>query len=268
MVKSTIKIQNLKEEDSEKQFKRLRIFNLVMGMFHLIQAIVMIFIVKPYSLPVTINYVSVNPVTRSFDPASEQLFSVYIGLLGALFLILSAFAHFILASSFFNKWYNDNLKKKINYARWYEYAFSSSLMIIIIALLCGMYDAASLIMIFTLNMVMNLCGLMMEKYNHESERVSWTPYVIGCIAGIAPWIALSMYFFKSISSVEGSIPTLVYWILATIFAFFNVFAVNMFLQYKKIGPWKDYLFGEKVYILLSLTAKSALAWQVFFGTTR
>lgn len=54
----------------------------------------------------------------------------------------------------------------------------------------------------------------------------------------------------------------------SIFLFFNVFAVNMFLQYKKVGPWKDYLFGERVYVFLSLFAKSALAWQVFAGTLR
>ncbi|MDH5294973.1 MAG: hypothetical protein OEW91_14955, partial [Acidimicrobiia bacterium] len=33
-----------------------------------------------------------------------------------------------------------------------------------------------------------------------------------------------------------------------------------------IGRWRDYLFGERFYILLSLVAKSALAWQVFGGT--
>jgi hypothetical protein len=42
----------------------------------------------------------------------------------------------------------------------------------------------------------------------------------------------------------------------------------MFLQYRKVGPWKDYLFGERVYVFLSLFAKSALAWQVFAGTLR
>jgi hypothetical protein len=39
----------------------------------------------------------------------------------------------------------------------------------------------------------------------------------------------------------------------------------MFLQYKKIGPWKDYLFGERVYIILSLAAKTVLAWMIFSG---
>ena len=59
-------------------------------------------------------------------------------------------------------------------------------------------------------------------------------------------------------------PAFVYGIVASLFVFFNCFAVNMVLQYKQVGKWRDYLFGEKVYILLSLTAKSLLAWQVFF----
>ena len=52
----------------------------------------------------------------------------------------------------------------------------------------------------------------------------------------------------------------------SLFVFFNIFAVNMVLQYKQVGKWRDYLFGEKVYILLSLTAKALLAWQVFANT--
>ena len=40
----------------------------------------------------------------------------------------------------------------------------------------------------------------------------------------------------------------------------------MLLQYRRVGPWREYLFGERVYMLLSLFAKSALAWQVFAGT--
>jgi hypothetical protein len=40
----------------------------------------------------------------------------------------------------------------------------------------------------------------------------------------------------------------------------------MVLQYRRKGRWADYLYGEAVYILLSLVAKSLLAWQVFAGT--
>ena len=57
-----------------------------------------------------------------------------------------------------------------------------------------------------------------------------------------------------------------YIINPTLFVFFNIFAVNMVLQYKKVGPWKDYLFGERTYIVLSLLAKTVLAWIIFAGT--
>jgi hypothetical protein len=50
--------------------------------------------------------------------------------------------------------------------------------------------------------------------------------------------------------------------------FFNIFAVNQVLQYKKVGRWRDYLYGERAYVVLSLVAKSLLAWQVFAGTLR
>jgi hypothetical protein len=40
----------------------------------------------------------------------------------------------------------------------------------------------------------------------------------------------------------------------------------MLLQYKQVGPWKNYLFGERMYIVLSLLAKTALAWMIFAGT--
>ena len=46
----------------------------------------------------------------------------------------------------------------------------------------------------------------------------------------------------------------------------NTFSINMILQYKQVGKWKDYLYGERAYIWLSLLAKTCLAWQVFFGT--
>jgi len=42
--------------------------------------------------------------------------------------------------------------------------------------------------------------------------------------------------------------------------------VTQLLQYKRVGRWSNYLVGERTFILLSLLAKTALAWQVFAGT--
>jgi hypothetical protein len=111
-------------------------------------------------------------------------------------------------------------------------------------------------------------GLVMELWNQTTKKTNWVSFIIGCFAGIMPWVVFAIYVWGA--SVFGSqgVPGFVYGIYVSIFIFFNCFAVNMYLQYKKIGPWKDYLYGERAYIILSLVAKTALAWQVFAGTLR
>ena len=140
-------------------------------------------------------------------------------------------------------------------------------MMVAISLLVGIYDLFSLIMIFSLTAIMNLMGLVMEVHNQTTKKTNWLSYWIGCAAGAIPWFAIAFYMWLGADN-GSSAPTFVYWIFVSIFIFFNCFAVNMVLQYKKIGPWKDYLYGERAYIILSLVAKSLLAWQVFAGTLR
>jgi len=116
---------------------------------------------------------------------------------------------------------------------------------------------------------MILFGWMMELHNQSTGgKTNWTAFIFGCIAGAIPWIVIFAYFYGSLASSDAKPPAFVYAIVPTIFVFFNIFAVNMVLQYKKVGPWKDYLFGERIYIVLSLLAKTALAWQIFIGTLR
>jgi len=82
------------------------------------------------------------------------------------------------------------------------------------------------------------------------------------IAGIIPWVAIVVYVWAP--RLDASPPAFIYGIVVSLFVFFNCFAVNMILQYKNVGAWRAYLYGEKVYILLSLTAKALLTWQLFF----
>ncbi len=252
----------------ESQFVKLRVYNVFMGFLHLAQGVVVLLLSNDFSLPITTSFLSFIPETGKLGSVTNTIFNLPFGVMVAVFLFLSAVAHLTIASPGVFGWYVKNLKRGINYARWYEYSLSASVMIVLIGMLCGLYDVAALVMAFTLTAVMNLCGLIMEVHNQLTEKTNWTSYVVGCMAGIVPWIAIAVYFFGSLSTAEGTVPTFVYFILPTLFVFFFSFAVNMVLQYRKVGRWRDYLFGERVYILLSLVAKSALAWQVFAGTLR
>jgi hypothetical protein len=78
-------------------------------------------------------------------------------------------------------------------------------------------------------------------------------------------VAIVIYVIAPGSTTGAEPPGFVYGIIVSLFVFFNIFAVNQWLQYKPVGRWRDYLVGERAYITLSLVAKSALAWQVFAG---
>ena len=239
----------------------LRRFNAGLGVLHVVQGIAMLALASTFSLPVTSSFLGTDATTDKLVAVTDELFRLRIAPIVAGFLFLSAAAHLALASPALHRWYERSLSRGINPARWVEYAFSSSLMIVVIAMLVGIYDIASLILIFALNATMILFGWLMELHNQTTTRTKWTAYWFGCLAGAVPWIAIVIYLVGAADP-----PAFVYAIFASLFLFFNVFAINMLLQYRRVGPWREYLFGERVYMLLSLFAKSALAWQVFAGT--
>jgi hypothetical protein len=233
-----------------------------MGLLHAIQGAIILALANDFALPVIATYMAGPPGVT--DPSIEPLFDVSVAWGVAIFLFISAVAHLTIVLPGVYPWYLRNLERQRNYARWIEYAFSSSIMVALIAMLVGIADIAALLAIAGVNASMILFGLLQEKYETPGESVSWLSYWFGVIAGAIPWIAIAIYLFSP--GFDASPPTFVYWIFFSLFAFFNVFAVVMVLQYKKVGPWANYAFGESTYVLLSLVAKSALAWQVFAGT--
>jgi len=249
----------------EKKFNGLRRFNLIMGFLHLVQGILMIVLSNDTAYPIYTNFLKFDMAKRTLVPDPKLASELRFGPAVAVFLLLSAVAHFFLATVGY-KLYVANLKKGMNPVRFYEYALSSSVMIVLIGMLVGIYDLGAIILIFGVNAMMNLFGNMMELHNQNTKKTDWTAFIYGCVAGILPWIVIVTYFVGSLAGEGGTPPAFVYAIIPTLFVFFNIFAVNMVLQYKKVGPWKDYLYGERVYIILSLTAKTVLAWIIFAGT--
>jgi hypothetical protein len=250
----------------------LKKFNLGAGTLHLIQGLLMLSLgtLLTWERPIYTFYLKLSitpgpPMLFDIAPNPQVLFTLgYIGVVVASFPLLSAMAHFLIAFPK-NKGYNENLKKGINPYRWYEYAFSSSIMIVLISTFVGVWDLWSLVMIFVLNAMMIMFGYYMEVINQKTEKTSWSAFIVGCISGGVPWVVLFAYFAAAITSTGTNPPAFVYLIFFVYFAVFNVFALNMVLQYKGVGKWKDYLYGERVYITMSFIAKTILAWLVFIG---
>ncbi len=248
---------------TDDEAKRLRRLNAWFGLAHLISGALMIVLSNQFSLPITTTFLDGIPGGAVDPERLTNQFDVRLGYATAAFLLLSAFFHFLIVSPGFFQRYLNEIRAGQNRFRWVEYSLSSSLMIMIIAMLVGISDIAALVAIGGVNASMILFGWLMEVANNaEADEVWWTPFIFGCFAGIVPWVAVGIYLFGPGSGV----PTFVYGIFFTLFVFFNIFALNQWLQYRGVGKWSNYPYGERVYVLLSITAKSALAWQIFGNT--
>lgn len=242
-------------------------YNFAAGTLHLIVAAVCIYLLSQLSVqpdfPVTADWMTSAP---GIDSPKDHVVLFNINLGGAIvaFLLMSAFFHYLIISPWFKQRYFAGLKANHNYFRWTEYSLSSSTMIVAIALLCGFSDFAALIAIFGVNASMILFGALQEKYETPGNKKA-LPFIMGCMTGVVPWIIIGIGVMQPGKTTAAAVPGFVLVIIATIFVAFNTFAVNQALQYRKIGKWADYMFGERVYITLSFIAKSWLAQQVFAG---
>jgi hypothetical protein len=247
-----------------RSLRGLRRWNVGVGVFHLVQAALILALGTDFSIPVVAAFQGGPPGTAL--PPTEELFDVPFGPAIALFLLVAAADHLLMAAPRIVDWYERNLLRRINYARWAEYSVSASIMMVLIAMLTGITNLYALTGIFAVNAAMIAFGLLMERVNEGRRHLDWTPFWLGSVAGIIPWIAVTVAIVGAETSGSGDVPPFVYGIYVSLFLFFNSFAVNMLLQYRRVGPWRDYLVGERAYLVLSLGAKSALAWQVFGGT--
>jgi hypothetical protein len=258
---SAIALGGGREHGAAGWWRRLRRANLAVGLIHAGQAALILALANDFTLPITASFLAGPP--GSAPPPPTTLVEVSIAWGVACFLLLAAVDHLLMAAPGVVGWYEANLRHCRNYARWIEYSISASVMVVLIAMLTGISDVAALGGIFGVNAAMILFGLLMEHYERPG-RPDWLAYWFGVLAGAVPWLLIGLYLWSPGNA--ASPPGFVYAIFVSLFVCFNSFAVNMLLQYRRVGPWRAYLFGEAAYIVLSLTAKTALAWQVFGGT--
>ena len=243
----------------EDGLRSLRRWNLALTVLHLGQAVAVLALATDFAITVTRSLPTGPPGTAP-APATA-LFDLPIGAAIAAFLALASVDHLLTATAM-RSTYEADLRSGINRFRWVEYSFSATLMVVLIALYTGIDGISALLGIAGANVAMILFGWLQEAANPPGRStVTMKPFWFGCVAGAAPWVAIGYNLVAA-----DQVPGFVVGIFVSLFLFFNSFAINQWLQYREVGPWRSYAFGEKAYLVLSLVAKSALAWQIFAGS--
>jgi len=244
---------------TEDRLAGLRKWNLGLTLLHLAQSVAIVLLAGTFAITVTSSIPEGPP--GSAVPAPDALFDVPIGWAVAIFLGLAALDH-LLTATVLRSTYERDLKRGINRFRWVEYSVSASLMIVLISFYSGITGINALIAIIGANVGMILFGWVQELMNPPGRTTTtMLPFWFGTIVGLAPWVSIAFNIFAS-----ETVPGFVYGIVISQVVLFFSFGLNQWLQYRGIGKWTDYAYGEKTYLVLSLVAKSLLAWQIFGGS--
>lgn len=178
--------------------------------------------------------------------------------------------------------YKRQFKQRAVVARFVEYSMSASLMLCLLAYFSGIRTLWHLILIGTISIATQACGILIErnlrldgdKFTPEVYTNNWILWGFGAFYLVVVFV--DILFSIGISdahtpSTEPQMPDFVWGIvigeLGIYFCFGIVQLVRMIVDHEKRNnlEMRELYFSraELAYIILSIIAKSALAWTVF-----
>ena len=193
-------------------------------------------------------------------------------ILGAL-LLISAIIHFSVITKKINPDYNNHLQKGVNKLKWIDGIFSS-VIIALLPILVGVNDFGIIVLLFTLSIIFNLSAMGMEQSNANSDKPIWAPFIGIVLTFLASAAVIVFSVLRTIEAAEATIIPLLpspflksmnYIIVAVYFFFMLLKIVQIFLQHKRVGKWKNPTFNESVYIILNLITKIAVVGVLFYS---
>ena len=272
---------------TEITLKNLRKWNILAGSLHMLQSIGALTLAlsdstfSSFTPPLITTFANWNE-TMGAKTEIQVRGHVPFAYVTCAVPLMSAVAHFIVASRWGWPRYVENLR--LSYAnpwRWFEYAWSSSLMIVLVAILFAIYDISLLLTLFTINMTVMYTGRAMDRANSrlmstegsstgKARTVDWEPFIAGSILAAVEWAIIYMTLAQFDFSKA---PAYIIPLLFTYFVLFCSFAVVDGWLYWGAGAGgavktglERVLIAERGFMILSLCAKSLLLWLIFFGT--
>ena len=233
--------------------RQFRPANAGLAIAHLIQAALVVLIAGD---------VVISIPHRGEPSAATSMLDVSVGVLMATFFVAAAVDHG-LSATLLRRFYEAELSAGRNRIRWADFAVSAPLLMLLIALYTGVTDVAALVVIGAATLVVILCGWMQEALNPPGRRTTtMVPFWSGVVAALVSWSFVAGQLLGASDDLYFVVS-----IFLSLSILWASYGVNQWLQYHHVGRGADYLYAEQSYLLLSLVARPALAWQVIAGSS-
>jgi hypothetical protein len=237
-------------------------WNKILALLYLVQGGLILLLSTTQHIPVFANYLAADPLATGTKLAGvtavEHLFDVNVAYLVAAICFVFAVAH-ALAGTVLKKRYQNALSAAGSSWRWGTYAVGFGGVMVLIALLCGVRDIASLILVFGLTLTASVAAGVAERVGTRGAVQT-----VGFLAYGLAWLALAVYLVNA-AIYNGNVSGFVYWLFVSTLVLTFMLALTLRVQQLGRGQWANYLFAERRYLLLSFITVTAVVWQVFVG---
>jgi hypothetical protein len=264
--------KNTANEKSKKGLEGLRKWNLWLAGLFAVQGLVILTFSKGSPFAVDTSYTVADPISSDIaghqvlGRASLHLFDVNMAVLVTVFLLVAAVFHALLGT-IYREHYEAGLKKRYNVLRWLGYGLSGGLALAAIGMFAGITNLLALVAIFVLTVLLGLSGMAMEFYNQAKAKPNWLAFGMAALAGVGLAVILGLQAW-SMQVYGAGLSGYVYGLYGVLLGAGLLLGANCWMQYKKLNRWADYLFSERMLMLLGVVVKTLLAWLIFAGALR
>lgn len=247
--------------------------NIFLGLALLVEAVAIVVLARTVNLPIVTNYLGTDALGSQaagytvWAPALKHLVDVNLAYIVALCVGVAGVFRLCVATKY-RKTYEADLKQGINKSKRLEYIIGGGLLLLVLALVNGVYDLSSLIMLFALAEIFGLFAMIVDR---DKSVVVKQPRVAGklnLLAALVPWLVLAIYLFGAQLYSDRSLPAYIYFLDGSIFFIAFIMSTIPVMQMRGKGKFADYLYAERAFLLLNFVLVSAFAWQIYFGALR
>lgn len=223
---------------------------------------------KYATIPWYTNFAGVRPdYSTTFDwaPVAKKWRDIHIGHFSTVALFISSMYHLAISTKFKDYYFKD-LSIGRNGMRWFDLILSSFLMHIQLSMIIGYFDVHGNILIGAVaSTIMALSYLSEPEQDKKDTDYDPRPFYLSVVPFIILWSVLLCHFRYAYANANN-VPEWVTALVITMATVDSLMMLHKWLTIKRIWIWKNYVFCEIVFVVLSVSMKQALAWVTFGGT--
>jgi hypothetical protein len=265
--KKATKQEKPKQLVSDEQRRSLRKWNIRLAVLLAIQAVVIVVVGGSQTVPITAQYLSVDQLASQaaghevLAPAVRHLWDVQLSWIAAKMLLAFALVY-LLAATVFRTRYEAWLERGVNKLRWIGFGFGGGLVAVAVAMLSGISELGTLVLIYGSSVAAGLSALAVELVGPRRLRKL---LVATAFVAAVPVLGVLLSNAGRVMLFDGALPDFVYYVYACVVLLFAAGVLASYFRLKLRGKWADVVYTEQMFMFLGFLTASVVAWQIYAG---